>query len=144
MADGENGPNCANTLIASGGGLLALDATDPKDQAMIRTAIARRPKRWRALSEEVKQTVVDDCVWARTQARETLARTDLPGAIDRVLSAAKTLTMIEGQNQKDEHVEAGTKHTHEHTHRLLPVREVQLPSELDQDGRLNCTPVVND
>lgn len=69
---------------------------------MIRSAITRRPKRWRGLSEEVKNTIIDDCVWARTQARENLAHTDLPGAIDRVLSAAKTLTLIEGQNQRDE------------------------------------------
>jgi len=88
---------------------LALDMSNPKDQAMVRSFATRRKKRWAALDEEKKTAIVNDLDRARH-----VASTILDGAVDSetsmfaigaISSIAKTMAVIEGQNQKDEHAD---------------------------------------
>ena len=48
----------------------ALDMTDPKDQAMARSAIARRPARWRGITAERKEKWVAQLVQAGDAASD--------------------------------------------------------------------------
>ena len=87
----------------------AIDPTDPKDQALVRQAVKRWPKRWRGLDDAKKDKFVEGL----EEAHDT-ARAIMKGAIDAkdqlnaaglVLSAVKTAAIIEAQNQADEHLE---------------------------------------
>ena len=106
---GVNGQNQVPPEIASGGALLrGLDPSDPKDQALIRSTIKRRPKRWRGITDEVKDEIVNITLKA---ARASVGMIDsgLPDRVDAgvrgATSAAKTLAMMEGQCQADEHLD---------------------------------------
>lgn len=103
----ENEKSFSTSPSVPGGAGCAIDAKDPRDQGTIRTAIKRWPKRWRGLSDEFKDQISEDLRWARTQAREVIANENLEAAVGIVMSVAKTATLMEGQNQKDDHAEAG-------------------------------------
>jgi hypothetical protein len=95
--------------IASGGAKLrGLDPSDPKDQALIRSTISRRPKRWRGISDDVKDEIVTITMKAARASAGMIDSGD-PQLIDSgvrgATSAARTLVMIEGQNQTDEHLD---------------------------------------
>ncbi len=100
----------AHLPSASGGDRFnAIDPTDPKDQALVRQAVKRWPKRWRGLDDAKKDKFVEGL----EEAHDT-ARAIMKGAIDAkdqlnaaglVLSAVKTAAIIEAQNQADEHLE---------------------------------------
>lgn len=97
----ENGHNPEKP---SGGEFLGLDPRDPKDQGLIRQAIKHWPKRWRGITDERKARVVDEVFKAFDDAEEI---TDNPLARGQLrIGAAKTIAMIEGQNQCDEHFDA--------------------------------------
>jgi hypothetical protein len=94
----QNSGESLPTPSLSGG---AIDATNPKDQALIRNAIKEWPKRWRGLTDSFKERCVRDMEWAAEQAR--LAPDPLEGA--KVLtSIAKTVVAMEGQQQADDHL----------------------------------------
>jgi len=100
----------AHLPSASGGDRFnAIDPADPKDQALVRQAVKRWPKRWRGLDDAKKDKFVEGL----EEAHDT-ARAIMKGAIDAkdqldaaglVLSAVKTAAIIEAQNQADEHLE---------------------------------------
>ncbi len=89
---------------AAGGAGCALDLTCEKDRALVRTQLSRYPKRWAGITDDVKDSIVDDLKWARKQARECPGTEFDPLAGAKVvISVARTLAMIEGQNQADDH-----------------------------------------
>lgn len=96
-----------NQIDAGGAKLRGLDPSNPKDQAMIRREMTRHPKRWRGITDEVKDTIVAITVKA-AQASAGMIDSGDPHLIDSgvrgATSAARTLAMIEGQNQADEHL----------------------------------------
>ena len=87
----------------------ALDPNDPKDQALVRSAMKRWPKRWRGLDDAKKEKFVEGLEEAHDTAREIMRGSvdskDRLDAAGLVLSAIKTAAMIEAQNQADEHLE---------------------------------------
>jgi len=82
----------------------SIDATDPKDQALIREAVKRWPKRWRGLTDSFKDSIVDDLVHAGEIARN-MVEVDPAAAVDRIVSIARTAIAMEGQVQADEHLD---------------------------------------
>lgn len=85
---------------------LALDPTNPKDQALIRREIARHPARWRKMDERRKAYVIGCLDWSMRVGRayEPSAEGEHPlDGARLVVSAAKTYVAIEGQNQSDDH-----------------------------------------
>lgn len=95
--------------IPSGGAtLLGLDLTNPKDQAMVRQAIKSWPKRWRGLSDAKKDRFVEDIEIGSDIAREIAQNSEDPDlklkAVMCLHSGARTVGMMEGQNQADEHL----------------------------------------
>ena len=100
---------------ASGGG--ALDLSTERDRAMVRSYIARGPKRWKGVTEAVK----DRCIGQLVQAMDEVESVDdLALKVSVRCNIAKTLAMIEGQNQKDDHqqqeAEKPTGDVHIHFH----------------------------
>jgi hypothetical protein len=87
----------------------ALDPADPKDQALVRSAMKRWPKRWRGLDDAKKEKFVQGLEEAHDTAREimhgSVDNKDRLDAAGLVLSAIKTAAMIEAQNQSDEHLQ---------------------------------------
>lgn len=103
------------TAIAAGGAGTVLDMSNGQDRGLVRQTIANRPKRWRGVSEAVK----DQCILQLKIAMEEVgAIDDQAERVKARCSIAKTLVMIEGQNQKDEHValELTTPQQVNHTH----------------------------
>jgi hypothetical protein len=97
MSNENRGESLAAPNLSGG----AIDATNPKDQALIRNAIKEWPKRWRGLTDSFKERCVRDMEWAAEQAR--MAPDALEGA--KVLtSIAKTVVAMEGQQQADDHL----------------------------------------
>jgi hypothetical protein len=87
----------------------ALDPADPKDQALVRSAMKRWPKRWRGLDDAKKDKFVQGLEEAHDTAQEimhgSVDNKDRLDAAGLVLSAIKTAAMIEAQNQSDEHLQ---------------------------------------
>lgn len=88
---------------------LSLDMGSEKDRGLVREAMKRWPKRWRGLTDAVKDELAASLRAANSVAI-TLAQSDDPQV---ALDAAKTITSVvrtavamEGQNQADEHLEA--------------------------------------
>lgn len=85
----------------------AIDAGSVKDQASIRSAIRRWPKRWKGIDEAKKQKWLEQLEVAGDSVQELLSSHD-PGmrmeAAKVVVSVVKTATAMEGQNQADEHL----------------------------------------
>lgn len=75
---------------------------------MVRKAIKRWPKRWRGVNDAKKDRIVDLTMKAAEKAG-TLVESDAADvalqAIAAVGSCARTIVMIEGQTQADEHRE---------------------------------------
>ncbi len=95
-------------IINAGGARIALsvDLTNPKDQALVRREITHHPKRWRAITDLVKDQWVKDLEIAGSVARAMADSNDedtkARGAMILV-SGAKTGAMMVGQQQRDEH-----------------------------------------
>jgi hypothetical protein len=105
--DADDG--ASRPTAAGGDRFTSIDPADPKDQALIRQAVKRWPKRWRGLDEAKKDSFVAGLAEAHDTAREIMRGAvdpkDQLDAANLVLSAVKTAAIIEGQNQADEHLE---------------------------------------
>ena len=105
-----------------------LDMDKPQDQALLRNYIVRNKRRWAAMTDEKKAAIVSDLDAARHVARQILdgspdAETTMY-AIGAIASIAKTMAVIEGQNQKDEIADrelekADKVQVHEHRHYVV-------------------------
>jgi hypothetical protein len=113
MANVESQPGptqtATDTMVAekipSGGAECALDMTDERDRALVRRCAKDRPKRFRAITEAVKDAMVSGLVKAQARAEEFLALppdVSIP-AINAISSISKTFVSIEALEQKDEH-----------------------------------------
>lgn len=116
----ETGNNGSTTPIDSGGAQSALDLSNERDLGAIRRAIARWPKRWRGLTDDRKDRLLAQLNAAGEIAYQCLD--DPNQALDAaktVASIAKTMAVMEGQEQKDQHAilerMAPSLHAHEHT-----------------------------
>jgi len=98
---------------------LSVDLTTERDRGLIRNAIKERPRRWAGMSAHIKE----QCIEQLRRAMEEVESIDnLPERVKARTSIAKTLTMIEAQNQKDEHhaAEVDTPKQVEHRHFVVP------------------------
>ena len=95
--------------VADSARFAAIDPADPKDQALVRQALKRWPKRWRGLDDKKKDAFVEGLVEAHDTARALMNGAidpkDQLDAASLVLSAVKTAAALEAQNQADEHLE---------------------------------------
>ncbi len=97
-------------IVSGGAGdvFASIDAVDEKDRGMIRKAMERWPKRWRGLSDDFKASVVDDLQLARKVAREVASNAESADmalrACATLSSVAKTVTAMEDQVQRDDHL----------------------------------------
>lgn len=91
--------------IALGGAQSALDLTDPKDQAMVREAIRKRPKRFRTIDADKIDWWVKQLDWAIEQGRNHAPgpMEDPLGGPKLVVSAVRTGVMMVQVEQRDEH-----------------------------------------
>lgn len=88
----------------SGRGDCAVDATKERDRGLVRRLYSRSPKRWDGVTDEVKKTVFSDLEWARREARaKPESEADPLNGAKVVISVAKTIAVLEGANQADEH-----------------------------------------
>ena len=98
-----------NDQIPSGGAVLrGLDPTNPKDLALIRQTIKNRPRRWAGVTPEVKATILELLNKGVVKAGDMLDNQNIEiqsEGIKHINSAAKTLVMMEGQCQADEHLD---------------------------------------
>lgn len=86
--------------IASGGGFLGLDLTNPKDMATLREALDRWPRRFGDIDSSIKARMVK----VLYQALDFADNIEDPEAALKVQTEAiKTLNKMEEMNQKDEH-----------------------------------------
>ena len=96
-------------IVAGGAGFASIDPMDPKDQAMVRKAVGRWPKRWRGIDAAKKDRFVEGLMSAHDKALSTMNETQNPElamqATNLVLSAIRTAAVLEGQNQADDHLE---------------------------------------
>lgn len=99
----------SGAIVRGGAEFASIDPADPKDQAMVRKAAGRWPKRWRGIDAEKKDRFVHGLVAAHDKALETMTAASDPElamqATALVLSAIKTAAVLEGQNQSDDHVQ---------------------------------------
>jgi len=99
--------------IPPGGAPSGLDLTNVRDQGLARQAIKNWPKRWKGLTEEFKDRCAKQLQIAIDEA-DSLAMAGPEGIAEAAkirLSAVKTAAMMEAQNQKDDHAEAGVAAT---------------------------------
>lgn len=84
----------------------ALDASNPKDQALIRNAARQWPKRFASITEDRKARWVAGLDKA-SNVGENMAESDDPDTAERgallLISTAKTGALFESLNQRDEH-----------------------------------------
>lgn len=101
--------NAPGAIVRGGAEFASIDPADPKDQAMVRKAAGRWPKRWRGIDAEKKERFVHGLVAAHDKALETMTAAADPElamqATALVLSAIKTAAVLEGQNQADDHLQ---------------------------------------
>lgn len=103
MNEAEANPPSAE--IRAGGVPTSIDLTSEKDRALVRNAMRSWPKRWRGLSEEFKEQCVKDLRAAGDTARAMLTDEEkAESAIKAIASIVKTATVMEAQNQADEHM----------------------------------------
>ena len=104
----------ADTPMHSGGGDSALDLTNERDRGLVRKATRQWPKRWAGLDPEFKSRCKKQLEIAIDEA-DSVAMSGTEGAVAEAakirLSVVKTAVMMEGQNQKDDHAEAGVAST---------------------------------
>ena len=104
--------------IAPGGAASNFDMLSERDRGTIRTAIRRWPKRWRGVDDQFKDDIVKGLKEAQA---DTTAIPDPEGRINARVSIARTVLLMEGQSQADEHLEHKTtddgaeKHEHRFT-----------------------------
>lgn len=111
--DGRTSPpptaSGGDRFVTGGDRFVALDPLDPKDQALVRQAMKRWPKRWRGLDDAKKDKFIAGLEEAHDTAREVMRSSvevrDQLSAAGLVLSAVKTAAMIEAQHQADEHLD---------------------------------------
>ena len=105
----ENGFSTVPAIASGGAGFAAIDPADPKDQAMVRKAAKRWPKRWSGIDDAKKTRFVEGLAAAHDKAMSTMQDSHDPElamqAASLVLSAVKTAAVLEGQNQADDHME---------------------------------------
>jgi hypothetical protein len=97
-----------NQIPSGGAELRGLDPTNPKDLALIRQTIKNRPKRWAGVTPEVKETILRLLSQGVVKAGDMLENSNIEiqsEGIKHINSAAKTLVMMEGQCQADEHLD---------------------------------------
>ena len=95
-----------STSISSGGAGTSLDLTTEKDRGLVRTAMKSWPKRWRGLTAEFKDKIIEDLETVRKRATEfPETMSDPLNGAKVLLSVAKTAAMMEAQHQSDEHLE---------------------------------------
>ena len=111
MADGGEqnvpGDTVAGAPGAPGGASRALDGTNPKDQALVREAIKRWPKRWAGVDVDLKADFIEGMKEAHKKAREILKAPDPElalKAVQAIGSILKTAVAMEGQVQADDHL----------------------------------------
>ena len=88
---------------------LTLDLTDEKDRGMVREAMKRWPRRWRGLTEAVKEEMAASLRAANSVAIELAQSNDPTVRLDAaktITSVVRTAVAMEGQNQADDHLEA--------------------------------------
>ncbi len=88
---------------------LSLDMGDEKDRAMTRMAMRRWPRRWRGLTDAVKDEMAASLRAANSVAIQLAQSPDPDVALDAaktIGSIVRTAVAMEGQNQADEHMEA--------------------------------------
>jgi len=97
-----------NPQTAAGGAVSALDPSTEKDRGLMRTAMARWPKRWRGMSEEKKDLFAKILGEAGEKAGTALqTTTDIDQqckVIGEIASIVRTAVMMEAQNQSDDHL----------------------------------------
>ncbi len=86
---------------------LSLDMGDEKDRAMTRMAMRRWPRRWRGLTDAVKDELAESLRMAN-EAAQRLAANDNPEialeGVKMIPSIVRTGVLMEGQCQADEHL----------------------------------------
>lgn len=85
-----------------------IEGGNVKDQALMRQAMKNWPRRWRAITPEKKDKWLADMERAKDAAVGLVHDPDADTAlkaIGAVVSATKTLVMMEAQNQADDHAE---------------------------------------
>lgn len=93
-----------SSKIASGGAGSSLDLTDERDRGLIRSTIARRPRRWAGVTDQIKAEVVAGLGKALGAAVKHIENgVHVLDAAKVVASVGKTFEALEGQCQKDEH-----------------------------------------
>lgn len=83
---------------------MSLDMLSPKDRGTLNEAIRRRPKRWRGLTAEAKEELVQGLIEANRVARAHL--TDPEKSLDAARTIGQIVGVgvrIEAQDQTDEH-----------------------------------------
>ena len=88
---------------------LTLDLTDEKDRGLVREAMKRWPRRWRGLTEAVKEEMAASLRAANSVAIQLAQSPDPSVALDAaktITSVVRTAVAMEGQNQADDHLEA--------------------------------------
>jgi len=115
--------------------------TNERDRGLVREATKRWPRRWRGLTAEFKDQVVEDLKTAREMALKTPATVSDPLNGAKVLiSIAKTAAMMEGQHQaddlaqdKNDRLDTG-KSTDNQTVRVVHVNRLHAPEAIDADS----------
>ena len=104
--------------IVPGGATTALDMTNERDRGCVRKAIARWPKRWRGVTDELKDAIVQDLKVARLEVDEIQ---EIDKRVAARVSIAKTVVAIESQTQADDHLQHKTTPdgAEKHEHRLV-------------------------
>jgi hypothetical protein len=86
---------------------LSLDMGDEKDRAMTRMAMRRWPRRWRGLTDAVKDELAESLRMAN-EAAQRLAANDNPEialeGVKMIPSIVRTGVLMEAQCQADEHL----------------------------------------
>lgn len=97
-----------------------MDMATENDRKIVRRVVTNSPRRWAGVTPAIKAQVVEQLRLAMLEAESI---DDLPERVKARTSIAKTLVLIEGQNQKDEHLdrELDTPKRHEHEHTVFHV-----------------------
>lgn len=98
MSDEDKNPIGRGTTAGS------LDLSDPKDIALLNQSLKNRPSRFRGVSEDLKNEIVDGLRESNRLARSALTN---PGetfeAIDKIVAVANVVVRMVGIDQRDDH-----------------------------------------
>lgn len=135
-----------DTPNPTGGAQSALDLTTERDRGLVRRACKEWPKRWRGLSDALKDRFIEDLKVASDAARAALDDPDTAMDAAKTLSSiAKTAAVIEGQNQKDEHLAASLEQDDKHlklglARLIADATDVEIIAEARKLGLINELP----